>query len=159
MAAKKKKKGALGQLALRLGRQDERVPKLMGVLCIFLSIYLFIAFTSYLFTWKEDQDGVLRFSWGLLVQGEVEMANSLGRLGAIISNMFFYWGFGIPSFIFVFLLALIGLRLARGISLKHNLGLIWSSFWMLLFLSVVLEFMFRTSEFPWGGAFGERISS
>ncbi|MEM9919098.1 MAG: DNA translocase FtsK [Bacteroidota bacterium] len=159
MAAKRKKKGGLGQLVLRLGRQDERVPKLMGILCMFLSIYLFIAFTSYLFTWKEDQDSVLRFSWGLLVQGDLEMANSLGRLGAIISNMFFFWGFGIPSYIFVFLLFVIGLRLVKNIPLRTNLSLVWSSFWMLLFLSVLLEFMFRTSEFPWGGAFGDRIST
>ena len=102
MAAKKKKKSAFGQLSLNLGKYDERIPKLFGVLCMFLAIYLFIAFSSYVFTWQTDQDRVLQFSWGLLLQGDVEMSNWLGRLGAIVSNMFFYWGFGLPSFIFVF---------------------------------------------------------
>ena len=101
MAAKKKKKK--GQLTLGIGLNDERVPKLVGILLLFFALYLFIAFTSYLITWKEDQNRVLQFSWELLLQSDVEMANWLGRLGAIVSNMFFYWGFGVPSYIFVFL--------------------------------------------------------
>ena len=92
MAAKKKKKSALGQLSLNLGINDERIPKLLGVLCVFLAFYLFIAFSSYIFTWQTDQDRVLQFSWSLLLQGEIEMDNWRGRLGAIISNMFFYFG-------------------------------------------------------------------
>lgn len=156
MAAKRKKKG---QLSLSLKINDERVPKLIGLLMVLLSIYFFIAFTSYLFTWKIDQDSVLRFSWGLLVQGDLQMANWLGRLGAIVSNMFFYWGFGIPSFIFVALTFIIGQRLMRRIPIRQSMGIIWNGFWALLFLSVVLEFMFRGSEFPWGGAFGEAIST
>lgn len=157
MAAQKRKKK--GQLSLKLGLNDERVPKLVGILSLFLSIYLFIAFTSYLFTWKVDQDRVLRFSWSLLLESEMEMANWLGRLGAIVSNMFFYWGFGLPSYFFIAMLVVAGMALIR----RQPLRLHWPRFrlWLLIMvvLSVFLEFVAGGSAFPWGGAFGEAASS
>ena len=106
MASASKKKKSSKNKGINL--QDERIPKLLGALSLFFALYLFIAFTSYLFTWQIDQDRVLRFSWSLLAQGDIEMANWLGRLGAIVSNMFFYWGFGLPSYLFVAALALTG---------------------------------------------------
>ncbi|MCO6477372.1 MAG: DNA translocase FtsK [Phaeodactylibacter sp.] len=156
MVAKKRKNK--GQLSLKLGLNDERVPKLLGILSLFLSIYLFIAFTSYLFTWKVDQDRVLRFSWGLLLKSEMEMANWLGRLGAIISNMFFYWGFGLPSYFLIAILIVVGLVLVR----RKPMSLAWPRIrlWFLLMLvsSVFLEFVAGKADFPWGGAFGEGVS-
>jgi len=156
LMAKKKRKG---QFSLKEGVKDERVPKMLGILCLFLAIYLFIAFTSYLFTWHIDQDRVLRFSWELLLKTEMEMANWLGRLGAIVSNMFFYWGFGIPSYIFIFLLVLVGRDLIRRAPLKQHLGTLRTAVFFLAFFSIFLEFVFRNSAFPVGGAFGESLSN
>ena len=156
MATKKTTKGKQ-QLSFKMGINDERIPKLVGVFCLFLALYLFIAFSSYLFSWQIDQDRVLQHSFGLLFQGDVEMANWLGRLGAIISNMFFYWGFGLPSFIFIFILGVIGLGNIRRVPFRSHVPLLWSSFWLLLFSSVLLEFIFTNSEFPWGGAFGQEV--
>ncbi|MEL7021343.1 MAG: DNA translocase FtsK 4TM domain-containing protein, partial [Bacteroidota bacterium] len=153
--AKKKK----GQLSFKIDMKDERVPKLMGILCLFFALYLFIAFTSYIFTWAEDQDRVFRFSWGLLLQSDLEMANWLGRLGAIISNMFFYWGFGLPSFILIFLLTVMGIALIKGTSWRKRVMVLRYSLLSMAFLAVVLAFIFQHSTFPWGGAFGEGISS
>ena len=156
MATKKTSKGKQ-QLSFKMGINDERIPKLLGVFCLFLALYLFIAFSSYLFSWQIDQDRVLQHSLGLLFQGDAEMANWLGRLGAIVSNMFFYWGFGLPSFIFIFVLTIVGLSSIRRIPFRKNVNFLWSSFWLLLFSSVLLEFIFHNSEFPWGGAFGEEV--
>ncbi len=152
---RKKKKG---QMSLKLGVNDERVPKLLGIFCWFIAFYLFIAFTSYLFTWQTDQDRVLRFSWKLFTQSDLQMANWLGRLGAIISNMFFYWGFGLPSFIFIFLLADLGRHLIKRISLKKFYSTLRYSVVLLLLFSVLLEFITPNSSFPWGGAFGEGVN-
>ena len=133
--AKKKK----GQLKLKLGINDERVPKLMGVLSLFFALYLFIAFTSYLFTWKIDQDKVFDFSWELL-RTDLEMANWLGRLGAIVSNMFFYWGFGLPSYFLIAILVVWGLALIRRQPVSQHRPRF--RLWLLLMLvfSVFLEF-------------------
>ena len=159
MAAKKKKgSSGFGQLLLNLGKNDERVPKLFGMLCLFFAFYLFIAFSSYLFTWKIDQDLVLHSSWTRIWSDEYEMANWLGRLGAVISNFFFYWGFGLPSFIIVFLLYQIGMGRIRRIAWGQQAELLWNSVVMMVFLSILLAFVFRESEFPWGGTFGSEVS-
>ena len=156
MAARKRKKK--GQLSLRMGINDERIPKMIGVLCLFFALYLFIAFTSYLFTWKIDQDRVLRFSWELFLNSDLEMANWLGRLGAIISNMFFYWGFGLPSYLFIAALITIGLALIRRTPTSKYFKVIRNYSLALVMSAVFLEFIFSNSDFPWGGAFGEGIT-
>ena len=156
MAAKKRKKS--GQLSLRIGVNDERIPKMIGVLCLFFALYLFIAFTSYLFTWQTDQDRVLRFSWELLLNGQMEMANWLGRLGAIVSNIFFYWGFGLPSYIFVAALVTIGLALIKRTPSSKYYGTLRTYLLWLLILSVFFEFVTPNADFPWGGAFGAGVS-
>lgn len=135
--------------------KDERIPKVVGVISVLTAIYLAIAFMSYIYTWKQDQDKVLQFSWSLLTQSELVASNWLGRLGAIISNAFFYWGFGLPSMIFVVLLTRLGFDLIR----QRPLGPFWlltrNSLIIMSFFSLLLEFVFRKSEFTWGGAFGE----
>lgn len=156
MASARKKKKSPKNNGINL--QDERIPKLLGALSLFFALYLFIAFTSYLFTWQIDQDRVLRFSWSLLAQGDIEMANWLGRLGAIVSNMFFYWGFGLPSYIFVAALGLTGVLLIQKTTVFSKLSFYRNAFVLLLISSVFLEFVTRGAEFPWGGAFGNSVS-
>ncbi|MFT7606622.1 MAG: S-DNA-T family DNA segregation ATPase FtsK/SpoIIIE, partial [Saprospiraceae bacterium] len=153
----KKRNTNKSQLSLRIKINDERIPKLVGILCLFLALYLVIAFTSYIFTWQIDQDRVLRHSWGLLLKGDVEMANWLGRLGAIISNMFIYWGFGLASFIFIPVLTLMGLGRIKKVPLKTHIPMLWKGFWLLLGSSILLAFIFQDTEFNWGGEFGKNI--
>ncbi|MCB0553537.1 MAG: DNA translocase FtsK 4TM domain-containing protein [Phaeodactylibacter sp.] len=146
-----------GQLSIKVGIVDDRVPKLFGILSLFLALYLFVAFTSYLFTWMEDQSYVLQFSWSLLL-GNYEMANWLGRLGALISNLFFYWGFGLPSYIFIVILVTVGLGLIR----RSPISSFWPKlrFWLLILLmaSIFLGVVAGRAKFPWGGAFGHSVS-
>ncbi|MCB0652351.1 MAG: DNA translocase FtsK 4TM domain-containing protein [Saprospiraceae bacterium] len=156
MANRKKKKG---QLSLKLGINDERIPKLIGILCLFFGLYLLIAFISYIFTWSIDQDKVFRFSWAQVLRSEIDMANWLGRLGAIVSHTFFFWGFGLSSFIFVYLLGKLGFWLIQRKPILKFLPILNKSVLILLLSSMILEFFIgKFSEFPWGGAFGEGIS-
>ncbi|MEZ4988087.1 MAG: DNA translocase FtsK 4TM domain-containing protein [Saprospiraceae bacterium] len=153
--AKKKK----GQLSLKLGLNDERVPKLFGVLSLFLAAYLFIAFFSYLFTWRIDQDRVLHFSGWLLLESEMEMANWLGRLGAITSNFFFYWCFGLPSFVFIYLLFRIGINRIYRQPFAALMPTINYTIVAMIVASVLLAFITGDAEFPWGGAVGDGIAT
>ncbi|MEE9437728.1 MAG: DNA translocase FtsK [Saprospiraceae bacterium] len=134
---------------------DDRIPKVLGIISILLAIYLAVAFMSYLYTWKTDQDKVLTFSWEVLFQKELTVDNWLGRLGALVSNMFFYWGFGLPSSAVIVLLVKFGLDLLR----KKPLAEFWQmakyTMVFMAFGSLSLEFLFRNSEFTWGGAFGQ----
>lgn len=154
--AKKKKKG---QLALRLGLNDERIPKLFGLLCLFIAAYLFVAFFSYLFTWYIDQDRVLHFSGWLLLESNIEMANWLGRLGAITSNFFFYWCFGLPSFLLVYLLGRIGMNRIYRQSFAALMPTINYTIVAMIVSAVFLEFVAGSAQFPWGGAVGEGIAN
>jgi len=160
MATKKRSKNnSKNNLAtVRKKLQDERVPKLLGLALWLLGLYLFIAFTSYLFTWQEDQDEVLRFSWSLLFQSELSMANWLGRLGAIVSNLFFYWGFGLSSFFIIGMLYYFGKALIQGGASEDIWPRIRLLLVLLIFTSILLEFFFPGAAFPVGGAFGEYFS-
>ena len=136
---------------------DPRTPKLFGIFLIFISLYLFVACTSYLFTWKEDQDKVWQFEWSLLSQ-DIPVANWLGRLGAIVSHYLMYWLFGVPSFLLIYLTALYGYAIINEKDLsKYRLHLRVTSLWI-AGLSVLFGFIFYAAEFPWGGNFGRSIS-
>ena len=152
--AKKKK----GQLAFRLGINDERIPKLLGILCLFIAFYLFVAFTSYLFTWGYDQDKLDIFFTELL-SSDIEMANWLGKLGAVVSHAFFFWGFGIASFAFVYLFYKFGLFLIRKQKLILFVPLLVRVLIVMLIVSIFLGFVAGTAAFPFAGAFGQGISN
>lgn len=145
--AKKKKSGASTS---KTGVQDERLPKLLGLFCVLFALYLFIAFSSYLFTWEQDMD---KANWGVLLT-PVEMANWLGRLGAVLSHQFFYWGFGFPSFILVFLILTTGMSLITETPIKKLYPVYQRSVIVMMWTSFLLAFMTQGSSFPWGGAFG-----
>src|ERR1700755_707436 len=55
--------------------KDERTHKIAGAVFLLLAVFLFIAFTSYLFTWKEDQDKVFHGASILLPSSEVKVSN------------------------------------------------------------------------------------
>ena len=136
---------------------DPRTSKLIGIFLIFLSLYLFVACTSYIFTWREDQDKVWQFEWGLLSQ-DISVANWLGRLGAIVSHFLMYWMFGLPSFLLIYLIAVYGYAIINEKDLKqYRLELRVISLWV-AGLSILLGFLFYSADFPWGGNFGRSLS-
>ncbi len=153
-----KRKAKKGQLKLRLGLNDERVPKLFGLLCLFIAVYLFVAFFSYLFTWYIDQDKVLNMMNWKLLTSKFEMANWLGRLGAITSNFFFYWCFGLPSFLLVYLIGKIGLNRIYRQPFSTLMPTINYTIVAMILSSVFLEFVAGSAQFPFGGAVGEGIA-
>ncbi|MCU0346336.1 MAG: DNA translocase FtsK [Saprospiraceae bacterium] len=145
------------QLSFKLGN-DDRIPKLMGVVLLLAAAYLFIAFFSYLFTWTDDYAEVNNKSWGDLFSDGFQASNLLGKLGAIVSNTFFWWGFGLPSFILVYLVAVLGWSAVKRIPLRAHRLLLRQWLVIMLLAAVFLEFIFGDATFPWGGAFGEAAS-
>ena len=153
--AKKKDKNQLG---LRFGLQDERVPKLFGILLCFLAVYLAVAFISHFFFWELDQDRVLRFSYRIFLSNEAPVGNWLGRLGAFLSNFFMYWMFGLSSFLVVYFVWASGVNLLRRGPWRPMADLFAKLMLLALALSVFLEFVIgRFISFPVGGAIGKNI--
>ena len=135
--------------------KDERTHKIGGTISLLVCLLLFIAFTSYLFTWRHDQDKVFNGASILLPSTEVKTENLLGNLGAYISHQFFYNGFGIASYLFCtlfFVLGINGLAGRKIFSIWRNIRYLIVG---LLFFSVTASFIFSGNEFPWGGAFGD----
>lgn len=138
--------------------KDERTHKIMGTVSLLVSLFLCIAFISYLFTWREDQDKVFRGASILLPSAEVKTANLLGNIGAYISHQFFYNAFGVASFLFCSLFFVIGVNalFAKKIfSVWRNVRYLMAG---IVFFSVAFAFVAGRSPFPWGGAFGNMIS-
>ena len=138
--------------------RDERTHKIAGAVFLLLAVFLFIAFTSYLFTWKEDQDKVFHGASILLPSSTVKVTNLLGNLGALIAHQFFFNGFGLASYLFCSFFFIVGVNLlfARKVfSIGRNLRYVLAG---LLFFAVFLAFVTRGSSFPWGGALGKMVS-
>lgn len=137
--------------------KDERTYKIAGTVSLLISLFLFVALTSYLFTWQDDQDKVHQFGGKIFSVDDVRVSNLLGVLGAYIAHSFIYKGFGIASFLFCSFFVL-GINLLFGrkvFSLKRNVKYVLTG---LLMLSVTLAFVLRSSQFSYGGAYGELIN-
>jgi len=138
--------------------KDERTHKMIGISCILMSIFLFVAFTSYLFSWQEDQDKVFKLGTHFLFAENVNVSNLLGRLGAYLSHLFIYKGFGVASYLFCTFFLVIGVNLFVGkkiFSPSKNIKYVLVG---LLYFSITLAFIFRGTDFSYGGAVGELIS-
>ena len=139
--------------------KDERTYKIAGTISLLFSLFLFIAFTSYLFTWKVDQSQI--FSSGgirIFSTDEARVTNLLGVIGAYTSHFFIYKGFGIASFLFCTFFFVLGINLLFGqkvFSLKRNLKYVLLG---LFVLSICLGYLFNNSGFSWGGAVGDFVS-
>lgn len=137
---------------------DERTYKILGVIALITGVFLFIAFTSYLFTWDVDQDKVLHHGWRFLFMEDINAANLLGRLGALISHYFIYKMFGLAAYLVCTFFFIIGVNLLfqkKYFSIGRNLKYVFTG---LIVFSILLAFLFSSSTFPWGGAFGDLIS-
>ena len=138
--------------------RDERTHKITGAVFLLAAIFLFIAFSSYLFTWQEDQDKVLNGLSILAPSHDVKVANLLGNLGAYISHLFFFKGFGIASYFicsFFFITGINWLFAKKYFSVKRNIRYVLIG---LVYLSTTMAFICRGVSFPWGGAFGDMTS-
>jgi DNA segregation ATPase FtsK/SpoIIIE, S-DNA-T family len=146
------------KIKLRELARDERTWKIIGAVSLLVSLFLFIAFISYFFTWKEDQ-AIAREGLSVLWDDSRPVANLLGRLGAVVSYFFVVNGFGIASLLICTFFFVVGINLLfkrKVFSIWRNLKYVTVG---LLVLSVALAFIFdRMSGFPTGGMVGTMIS-
>ena len=127
---------------------------------LLIAIFLCIAFISYFFTWKEDQDKVCR-GWlhHCLMDNELKLLILLGRLGAVSSHFFIFKSFGIASLLICTFFFVVGTNLLvnrKVFSIWRNLKYVTVG---LLVLSVSLSFIFPELNFAFGGGVGKLISN
>lgn len=135
---------------------DRRKAKsISGAILLLLSIYLFIAFTSYLFSWKEDQDLIVSTTFFdfIFYSPDVEVTNWLGKFGAWTAHVFMFKWFGLASFAFSFLLMITGVRLLLNIRLLPLRRTYLVTFIAIIWFSAFLGLMTSRVNYL-GGSFG-----
>jgi S-DNA-T family DNA segregation ATPase FtsK/SpoIIIE len=141
--------------------KDGRIIKVAGLFFLVLSLYFLAAFTSYLFTWQEDQSYVspANGGWHNLFKGQQELIdngiknplvdNWMGKIGALLSNQFIYEWFGVASFIFVAVFFILGYRMAFKVRLfAVNKTLAYAVFGIIFFSVTIGFFHGFMSEYP-----------
>jgi DNA segregation ATPase FtsK/SpoIIIE, S-DNA-T family len=147
--AKKKSTTKIKKPNFTLSNQQKLV---FGSLLLILGILLFIAFLSFFFTGKADQSIISEFS-----SRNVQAENWLNKVGAWVSDLFIYKGFGIASFIFSGLIFVSGIYVLLNIK-KAKLARHW--FWgtiIVIWISVFFGF-FSESNPLLGGRIGYEMN-
>ena len=106
-----------------------------GGFLVLLTVYLLFIFTSFFFSWQADQS-----VWADLANRE-EIADNLGsKIGAYLSYLLMYKGFGIATFIAVWLIFLSGLKYLVNIKIALLNRWYWGTLLMVL-LATFLGFL------------------
>jgi DNA segregation ATPase FtsK/SpoIIIE, S-DNA-T family len=142
---KKKVSKKAKKLSFKLSNQQKLV---FGSLLLILGILLFIAFISHFFTGEADQSIQNEFT-----SREIKAENWLSKIGAWVSYLFIYRGFGVASFIFSGLIFISGIYVLLNIN-KSRLRRHW--FWgTLIVIWTSIFFGFLANKNPiLGGTIG-----
>ena len=135
--------------------KDERTHKIAGAICMLMAILFFVAFTSYLFTWDEDQDKVFKEGYRLLLGTDTKVANLMGTFGAFISHFLIYKGFGVASYLICTFFFILSINLFFGkkiFSVTRNLKYLIIG---LPLISITAAVIMQGNDFAWGGAVGD----
>ena len=139
--------------------KDERTSKILGSLSLLITLFLFVAFTSYLFTWQDDQDMVQLWRTHLFSTNDLKANNLMGYIGAFVAYQIIFNGFGIAAYLFCSFFFVLGVNLffTKPIfNIWRNVRYVMVG---LLVISTSLAFITPGSNFSWGGALGEYSSS
>jgi DNA segregation ATPase FtsK/SpoIIIE, S-DNA-T family len=155
---KKRKKNTSGNTFL----SNEKFRFILGIFILLIAAYLIIAFISFLFYGAEDQSSLDISKRELLWNSEIRVANKAGKSGAMLSEMIINQGFGIPSFIFIYVLVITGLKILGRNVRRFRQSLVFSIV-VLLWLSMFLGFVFPKTDaetfiYP-GGLYGFVLSN
>ena len=100
---------------------------IFGGFLVLFALFLIFAFTSFFFSWQADQS-----LWADLTNRE-EIADNLGsKIGAYLSYLLMYKGFGIATFIAVWLIFLSGLKYLFNIKIALLNRWYWGTLLMVL---------------------------
>ena len=151
----KKNEKTRGSLSLGFLR-DPRTRVVVGLIFMLFSVYLFVSLAGFFFTGGMDQSLVDKETRELVTNPDIVVGNPGRKLGAYLSDLLVNRWFGVSSFIFCYLLFIIGLGI-MGRPLKSLGKKIILSFVLVIWISLLLGYIFNFVPsgyvFP-GGAHG-----
>ena len=148
---KTKKKSSKRSFSFKIGFfKDRRFQLTIGFFLLIVSLFLLIAFISYLFTGKADQSAVESVREIGLFQSGMEVDNWMKLYGAITAHYFIFEWFGIACFLITPLLFMYGYRIVfRRAILPLNattLFVIFFLLWISLFLGDMVNSIEESTE-------------
>jgi DNA segregation ATPase FtsK/SpoIIIE, S-DNA-T family len=151
MAAKKKTPPKVPKFNTEDPQKKRSREILFGGFLVLTGVLLFIAFSSYFFSWKVDQSNLSQ-----LANRSVESSNLLSKIGAEISHLIIYEGVGIASYIFAYLILSSGLFLFFNLQKKTIVKrCTWGIYYILLVALITARF---EKIFPFlGGKMGYEL--
>jgi len=122
--------------------RDRRFQLFLGFFFLLGSIYLTIAFLSFVFTGHSDQSVVEGISNTQVKEAGQESGNWLGLVGAILAQVLIYKGFGVAAFAVIPIVFFLGYKIVfrrPGVSLSYVLALcLFSMVWLSILLGYVV---------------------
>lgn len=162
-AAPKKKASSLKENSISTPRKSLReiiesreFQSGLGLFLIVFSLYMLLAFFSYLKHWQSD-DNAVQNGLSILFDGSVSVENSTGKIGAWLGYTFIKQWFGIGSFLLLIFIANSGLLLLKVRIISFFESVLWllgSTLWLSVFMSAIFT---RPDAMIWGGLFGQQI--
>ena len=139
MTKKSKKEPKKSDTSTKLNRTPKKLTRqqkfIIGILLSLLALALLLSFISFFLTGHNDQSQVLE-----VFDRERKVDNWLGKIGAYLSDLFIYKGFGVASFIFVRILFLAGVYLILDISLSKLKKILFWDFYLIIIISIAFGF-------------------
>ena len=148
---------------LRTTIKNETTQFIVGLLCVMVSIYMILAFTSFLLNGAADQSALEKPTVveSIAEPQPEEVNNATGRSGATIAQTLINGSFGVSAYSIAVFLLVLGLNLMRTykFDLKHwgiccATILVWGS----LFMSITVDKWFPLSPIYWGGYHGRNAT-
>ncbi len=138
--------------------KDERTHKILGAFFILFSLFLFVAFTSHIINlsrFETDQDILQSSNWKWFkANNERGASNMMGYIGAWFSHLFIHKWFGIASYILLFTIFTLGTRLLFKWQLHPMTKILRYSFFIIVWISILMGFIFNHDNLFMGGGFG-----
>ena len=116
---------------------NERYLRVIGLFFLLFSLYLFLAFTSYMQTWKADFDFSSKVFSNFSINHFLESQtpeNWVGKIGALTAYLFVSELFGVTSYLFILILFVAGMKFLLRVkvfplvrTLKYSFfGFVWT---------------------------------
>lgn len=137
--------------------QNDVVNFIVGLILIFLSIYVIIAFISFFSTGQYDQSLILDHNPQEVLNKNREFKNSCGSFGAFVSYFFISRCFGLSAFVIPIFMIMAGLRLVKAYKinlLKWFICLMIAMIWFSVMAAKVLTPIMGDRIFNPGGDHG-----
>ena len=139
----------------------EKIKGIFAILLFFFTLYLVVAFISFLLQDGADVSHLDVSIKELLTNPNIKIENSGGKWGAVLANWFINKGFGFGSFIILYLFLVFSIRLAKigKMKLAKNFGYgLFFIVWISIALAYSLAAFYKNSPILPGGAYGFLMS-